>query len=210
MPRPSRHVDQALLRAGRELLPRVGCAGLTQRALAAQAGVQPGMFHYHFGNKDGFLHALLQQLYEELFAELAAGVAADGAPLVRLERGLLALGGFVRQHHTLLGRLVADAVGGVGVVHDWVRANAPRHLGLLLQLLQQAEADGDIAPQPPLQRLGFLLGATMAPMLVAPGIAALGLPLAAAMAPQVSTDAALRRRIRRALAALRLPEEALA
>lgn len=210
MPRPSRNVDEALLRAGRELLPRLGCAGLTQRALAAQAGVQPGMFHYHFENKDSFLRALLQQLYEELFAGLAAGVAGDGPALVRLERGLLALGGFVRQHHGLIGRLVADAVGGVGVVHEFVRANAPRHLGLLLQLLQQAEADGDVAPQPPMQRLGFLLGATLAPMLIAPGVAALGVPLAAAMAPEVSTDAALRSRIRRALAALRLSDEALA
>lgn len=208
MPRPSRHVDEALLRAGRELLPRLGCAGLTQRTLAAQAGVHPGMFHYHFESKDTFLRALLQQLYEELFAGLAAGVAGDGPALARLERGLMALGGFVRQHHALIGRLVADAVGGSAVVHDFLRTNAPRHLGVLLQLLQQAEAEGALAPQPPLQRLSFLVGATLAPMLVAPGVAALGLPLAAAMAPQVSTDPALRSRIRRAIAALQLDEEA--
>lgn len=206
MPRPSRAVDEALLRAGRELLPRLGCRGLTQRALAAHAGVQPGMFHYHFESKDAFLRALLQQLYEELFAGLAEGAAGDAPALQRLERGLLALGRFVRAQHALIVRLLADAIDGVGVVHEFLRANAPRHLGLLLQLLQQAEREGDVAPQPPMQRLTFLLGSTLAPMVVAPGVAALGLPMAGGLAAQVTSDAALASRIRRALAALHLPE----
>lgn len=207
VPRPSRAVDEALLRAGRELLPALGCRGLTQRALAAHAGVQPGMFHYHFGSKDAFLRALLQQLYEELFAGLVAGVAGDGPAVERLQRGLLAIGGFVRAQHALVARLAADAIDGSAVVHEFMRDNAPRHLGVLLQLLQQAEQEGTVAPQPPLQRLTFLLGATLAPMLVAPGVVALGLPMAAAAGTQVTSDAALASRIRRALQALRAPEE---
>jgi AcrR family transcriptional regulator len=168
------------------------------------------MFHYHFESKDAFLRALLQQLYEELFADLGAGVAGEGPALQRLERGLLALGGFVREHRALIGRLVGDAVAGHAVVHEFVRANAPRHLGLLMALLQQAEDEGAVAPQPPLQRVAFLLGSTLMPLLAVSGAAALGLPAAVAMGPQVTGDDALRRRIRRALAALRLPEEALA
>ena len=207
MPRPSRAVDDALLRAGRDLLPRLGCRGLTQRALAAHAGVQPGMFHYHFGSKDAFLRALLQQLYEELFDGLAAGVAGDGPTLDRLQRGLMALGRFVHAQRALVARLMADAIDGVTVVHDFLRANAPRHLGVLLQLLQQAEHEGSVAPQPPMQRLTFLLGATLSPMLVVPGVAALGLPIAAGAEVQVTSDAALASRIRRALQALRTPEE---
>jgi AcrR family transcriptional regulator len=60
MARLSRNIDQALLRAGRELFPRVGCGGLSVRALAEHADVNVGMFHYHFKTKDKFLDALLQ------------------------------------------------------------------------------------------------------------------------------------------------------
>ena len=207
MPRPSRRVDQALLRAGRDLLPRHGCAGLTQRLLAAKAGVQPGMFHYHFRSKDAFLQTLLQQLYEELFAGLAAGVAGDGDPLQRLRRGLMALGTFVRRHAALLGRLLADAIGGAEVVHHFARDNAPRHMGLLLALLQEAEEARLIAPRPPLQRLAFVLGATVLPMLVAPGAAAVGLPMAGVLSAQATTDAALAERIHLALLALQAHTE---
>ena len=45
MPRPSRHLDRALLAAGRELLPVYGCARLTVRQVAEAAGVNIGMFH---------------------------------------------------------------------------------------------------------------------------------------------------------------------
>ena len=50
MARPSQNVDQRLLEAGLALLPQTGCAGLSVRRLADHAGVNLGMFHYHFKN----------------------------------------------------------------------------------------------------------------------------------------------------------------
>jgi len=202
MPRPSRQLDQALLRSGRVLYPALGSGGLTQRRLAEHAGVQPGMFHYHFPSKDAFLAALLQQLYDEMFGRLGEAAAGDGPPLVRLRQGLMAIGGFVREHHALLGRLAADAIDGVAVVQAFLRDNAPRHLGLLMQLLDAAEARHEIRPDPPLQRLTFLMGATMAPMLVTRGAQALGLPWGRLADDQVLSDAALAVRVDLALRAL--------
>ncbi|MCB2034217.1 MAG: helix-turn-helix transcriptional regulator, partial [Ottowia sp.] len=66
MPRPSRNLDQRLLQSGRRLYPRLGCAGLTVRAVADDAGVAPGMFHYHFDSKEAFLRQVLQQFYDEV------------------------------------------------------------------------------------------------------------------------------------------------
>lgn len=193
-----------MLRSGRALLPQLGCGGLTQRRLAEHAGVQPGMFHYHFASKEAFLQTLLQQVYDEMFERLSDSVAGDGPPLARLRRGLLVIGGFAREHHALLVRLLVDAVAGLAVVRDFLRANLPRHLGVLLQLLQQAEVQGALAPAPPLQRLTFLLGAVVTPTLVAPGLAALGLPLAGALQAEVLDDAALRQRVELALQALQV------
>ena len=75
MARPSQGIDQALLRSGRELFATSGCDGLSLRALAEHAGVNLGMFHYHFKTKDNFLRALLQQLYEEVFARIGIEAA---------------------------------------------------------------------------------------------------------------------------------------
>ena len=59
MTRPSQNIDQRLLEAGRRLLPDLGCAALSVRRLAAEAGVNAGMFHYHFRTKDVFLLSLI-------------------------------------------------------------------------------------------------------------------------------------------------------
>jgi AcrR family transcriptional regulator len=211
MARPSQQVDQALLRSGRALFAAHGCAGLSQRLLAEHAGVRPAMVHYHFGSKDGFLRALLQQLYDELFAGLQAGVGDGGTPLQRVRRVLTTLATFVRANHALVLRLAADAAAGHAVVRDFMRDNAPRHLALLVTLLADAQRQGELPSMPPLLAATFLLGAVVAPMVVAPGIAALdpqlpGWPAHAlrdAIAPQVSGDAAIAARVDLALAALR-------
>jgi AcrR family transcriptional regulator len=206
MPRPSQGIDQALLRSGLALLPQLGCAGLSVRKVAEHAGVNPAMFHYHFGSKDAFLRTLLLQLYEQMYARLSAGAGQEGQPVLqRLEDALLTLAGFAREHRALVGRLAIDAANGEAVVHDFVRANAPRHLGLLLALLAEAERAGVLCPAPPLQRFVFLMGAVLSPMLVAPAIAALGVAppiMAAGVQQQVLSDDAILQRVRLALRAL--------
>lgn len=217
MARPSQQHDQALLRSGRALFAQHGCAGLSQRLVAGHAGVRPAMVHYHFGSKDGFLRAVLQQLYDELFAGLPSAAPGGGDPLATLRTTLLLLAGFVRQHQPLLQRLVADAAAGHAVVHHFLRDNAPRHLGLLMQLLQAAQQAGRLpGVESPLAGAVFLMGAVVAPLLVAPAVVALGpvLPgwppgaLGAAITSQVASDAAIGHRIDLALAALSHPQPA--
>ncbi|HEX5686059.1 MAG TPA: TetR family transcriptional regulator [Ideonella sp.] len=211
MARPSQGIDQALLRSGLALLPQLGCAGLSVRRVAEHAGVNPAMFHYHFGSKAAFLQAVLQQLYEQMFAKLSAGATREGPVLDRLQAALITLGTFVREHHALVGRLAVDAANGETVVHDFVRANAPRHLGLLMQLMAEAEAAGELQPAPPLQRFVFLMGAVLSPMLAAPAMASLGVAPAIvgnAVQAQVLSDAAIKQRVQMALIALRTPPSA--
>ncbi len=204
MARPSQQIDQALLRSGRTLYPVLGAAGLSQRRLAEHAGVSPGMFHYHFASKDAFLRALLQQLYEEMFAKLSADTAHAGPALERLSDGLYGLARFVREQRPLLQRLALDAANGVAVAREFLEANVPRHMALLAGLLEEARRSGELPPtRHPLQRVAYLLGAVLAPMVVLPALGSLGVPLPGpSVDTQVTGDAAIRRRIRVALAAL--------
>ena len=205
MPRPSRQIDQALLAAGRALLPETGCAALSVRALAQRVGAAPGMFHYHFGSKERFLRTLLAGVYEEMFATLTLRVAASAAPIERLRAALRALAQFARAHRQLLARLWMDAIAGDAVARDFFRDNAPRHVGLLLQLVGQAQAEGALREMPPLQCFAFLMGAVPMPMIFAAGLVDAGfVPPGgrAAFDAQVMSDAAIDARIELCLAAL--------
>jgi AcrR family transcriptional regulator len=206
MPRPSARVDLALLASGRALFPDAGCAGLSLRAVAEHAGVNVGMFHYHFKSKDNFLRALLQQLYEEMFSRLSAQATHKGLAIERLRAALHALARFLRKHRRIVARMWMDAMSGQAVAREFVRENLPRHVGVLLALLDEAEREGSVASMPPLQRLMALLGTIGLPMVFAAGLfeAAVDLPmLKRPFQQQVMSEAAVVQRIDWVLNALR-------
>ena len=208
MPRPSQHIDRALLASGRALYPGSGCDGLSVRALSEHAGVNQAMFHYHFRSKGAFLRTLLQQMYDEMFAGLQQDAVQQGAAVERLRHALCGLARFVRDHRPVIARVWSDAAAGQAVAREFMRANAPRHVGLLMQLLQQAEREGDVIRLPPLQRLTFVMGAVVAPLVIVSGVIAMGispgLPLPE-MEAQALSDGAIDKRVELALAALRPP-----
>lgn len=211
MPRPSQDLDQALLAAGAALYPQLGCAGLSVRRVAEAAGVNPAMVHYHFGSKDAFLRALLQQYYEQMFSALSLHSQGDADVMERLAAALLGVARFVREHQPLIARVWADAQAGQAVAQDFLRANAPRHLGVLLGLMQEAQAQDRLPEQPLLTRFSFLMGAVVAPLILAGGMQAIGAvppALLPALDEQMLSDAALKRRIEWALRGLTgAPEE---
>jgi AcrR family transcriptional regulator len=209
MARPSQQIDQALLASGRALFAAGGCAGLSVRALAEHAGVAPGMFHYHFGSKERFLRALLADLYEGMFASLSQQAALPAAPVERLHAALRLLARFARANRQLLARLWLDAVSGEAVAGDFFRDNAPRHIGLLLHLLGQAQSAGVLRTMPLLQAFTFLMGTVPMPMIFAAGLIDAGLTPPggkAAFDAQVMSDEAIEARIELALAALAAPK----
>jgi AcrR family transcriptional regulator len=203
--RPSQHIDRALLAAGRALYPHSGCAGLSVRALAEHAGVNQAMFHYHFKTKDAFLRALLQQMYDEMFVGLNHDAMLQGPALERLRIALAGLARFVRDHRPVIARVWSDAAAGQPIAREFMRANAPRHVGLLMQLLGQAEREGHIEAMPPVQRLSFVMGSVVAPLVIVSGLMAMGITPGVPsreIETQVLSDAAIAQRVDRALAAL--------
>ncbi|MCH5643347.1 MULTISPECIES: TetR/AcrR family transcriptional regulator [unclassified Gordonia (in: high G+C Gram-positive bacteria)] len=70
-----------LIAAGRKILERDGVAGLTVRAVAAEAGVAPMGVYNHFDGKEGLIDAVVT----DGFAEFASAIAAtDDDPALRL------------------------------------------------------------------------------------------------------------------------------
>jgi AcrR family transcriptional regulator len=207
MPRPSRNVDALLLAAGRELYPLTGAAGLSVRKVAEQAGVNLGMFHYHFRTKDAFVRALLQSLYEEMFSELEVA-AADRPPMDALSTALLVIARFARDHRRLLRRLLGDAALGEAPALDFVRDNFPRHFGVVVGLVAAGQQAGLLKPVPIAQAVTFIAGSVAGPILIGSALVESGLApagLAERFETDVLADSALVERIGMALDGLAAP-----
>jgi AcrR family transcriptional regulator len=205
MARPGRNIEQQLLKSGRKLYAQRGAAGLSVRALTQHARANLGMFHYHFRTKDEFLRRLLTGWYEEMYEQLALHIRQDGSPLHRLQEAMFFLACFVREQRPMLARVLMDAGAGNVVCAEFLRENAPRHLALLLALMDDAEHDGLIVATPALQRFIFAMSAVAMPLLVAPGLHSLGVApkvLGAQMQSQVMSDDAIRQRIALVLKAI--------
>lgn len=166
MSRPSRNVDEQLLRAGRELFPVTGCAGLSVRRLTECAGVNLGMFHYHFRTKDAFVRQLLLSLYDEMFADLVVAAEPADGPVAALRRAANVIASFVRRQHDVLRRIVADAMDGQPLAREFLRTNVPRHFAVVVALIGEGQRAGLLKPLPVANAVAFLAGAIGAPLLV--------------------------------------------
>jgi AcrR family transcriptional regulator len=204
-PRPSRNLDQALLAAGRDLFPERGCAAMSVREVADAAGVNLGMFHYHFKSRDAFLRALMQQAYEEMFATLSLQIARGADPVTNLRSALRAIARFARDNRRFLARVLADALSGEKCAREFLGANVPRHLGVLQGLIAAGQKQGQLAPLPLPQALGTCAGAVAMPIFFGGALVDFG-TLDPAMAAMIETtllsDAALDQRIDLVIAAI--------
>ena len=207
MPRPSRNVDALLLKAGRELYPETGAAGLSVRKIAERAGANIGMFHYHFRTKEAFVRQLLQSIYDEMFASLELAASA-GSPRDALRAALNVLGRFGRDNGRLLRRLIGDALAGEAVALEFLRANMPRHVRVIIGLVVAGQSVGALRRMPPPQALAFLAGSVAAPILIGGAIAehALVPGVTVDLAELIASDAAIAERVDCALLGLAAPE----
>ena len=203
MPRPSQNVDQRLLDAGLELLPLTGCAGLSVRRLTEHAGVNLGMFHYHFKSKDNFIRAVLQRTYEAMFSALTLEVDATATPLHNLRGALRVLAHFGRAHRHLLVRILADAMAGEAAAREFLQANLPRHIGIVGALIAQAQQRGEFRAAPPPQVLAFIAAGVASPILIGTAMQGAGGPpeAGALIEEHLLSDAAIEARIDAALRA---------
>jgi AcrR family transcriptional regulator len=201
MPRPSRHLDRALLAAGRELYPHFGCAGLTIRQIAEAAGVNIGMFHYHFRTRDVFLRAVMQSAYEEMFLQLSVVAGREASLRATLGAALSVLGRFLLGNRALIGRILADALGGQPVARDFLKDNLPRHFRVLLGLIAAGQSAGEFRSMAPTHALAFCAGALAMPILMGEALADSD-AFARELRSTVLTEQALDERIELALVAL--------
>ncbi|HEX9392942.1 MAG TPA: TetR/AcrR family transcriptional regulator [Usitatibacteraceae bacterium] len=201
-PRPSRNVDQLLIQAGHELLPQTGVRGLSIRQVTERAGVNLGMFHYHFKTKDVFVRAILEQKYNDMFRGLETKSRGSDSALINLRAAVTLLARWGRDNRVFWVRLLGDAFAGEKVALEFMRANMPRHIEVVIDLVLRAQKEGELRKMPIQQALAFLMGALAAPIVV--GTAAINSGFVPEFVREqleqlVFTDAAIEERVEMAL-----------
>jgi hypothetical protein len=140
-----------------------------------------------------------------LFAGLSGAVSQQGPARERLRGALSGAAALLVVHRKVFARVWMDAAAGEPVALEFMRANMPRHIGLLLDLVQQAQAEAVLRPLPPFQCVAVLMGATAMPIVFASGLVGAALPATAARQfdREVMSPQAIAQRVDLALAALR-------
>jgi hypothetical protein len=143
-----------------------------------------------------------------MFATLTLEVSREGNALEHLRAALRVLGRFLRGNRPFITRVFADALSGEACAREFMRENAPRHLGVLQKYIAEAQAAGLIRPVAMPQAIGTCAGALAFPIIVGGAIAeGGGLPPPAAKMIEATllSDAAIDERIDLVLTALAPP-----
>ncbi len=164
MPKVS-DTDQRLVDTALEMVKHTALSNLKLRDVAKKAGVNLGMFHYHFKTKDQFTRAVLQDTYEKFFSKFSMETAGDGPAFERLKAALMTLGRFVGQNRMLLLGLLHDVLNKNKVVLNFVKANGPRHGLVILGLVRECQKEGSLKKMHLPAIMPLLMGACLFPVM---------------------------------------------
>jgi AcrR family transcriptional regulator len=135
-----------------------GVDQLSLRELARQVGVSHGAPRRHFPDRQALLDALAEAGFERLGAELQSAVARAGDDFeARLRATAAAYVRFATRDAALLELMFAGKHREqAGALHD----AAERAFSIMLELIEQGQADGILEPGDP-ERVGLVLFATI-------------------------------------------------
>jgi AcrR family transcriptional regulator len=147
--------------AAAELVAELGWDSVTTRAVAARAGVNPALIHYHFDSMDALLQAAVVAALRSETAD-AARPFAEGTFASGLEGSIDAVGRFDPGSPAAV--LLIEAM--VRAMRDPLIAEAivePLHefRGLVAARVRAAAAAGEIAPDVSPEAAGTLIAATL-------------------------------------------------
>jgi AcrR family transcriptional regulator len=158
--RPYHHgnLRAALLEQAERTVREQGVEQLSLRELARQVGVSHGAPRRHFSDRQALLDALAMTGFERLGVELRAAVDGAGDDFQdRLEATATAYVRFATRDAALLELMFAGKHREqAGELHD----AAERAFAVMLELIEQGQADGALEPGEP-DRVGLVLFATI-------------------------------------------------
>jgi AcrR family transcriptional regulator len=158
--RPYHHgnLRTALLELAERTVRERGAQALSLRELARETGVSHGAPRRHFPDRQALLDALAEAGFARLGAELRSAVEGAGEAFEpRVQAGAAAYVRFATRDAALLELMFAGKHREeAGTLHE----SAERAFAVLLELIEQGQAEGALEPGEP-ERVGLVLFATI-------------------------------------------------
>lgn len=170
MSRPSAHLDRKLVSAARAMLPVTGFSGLAVREVARRAGVNAGMFHYHFKTKEAFLHRVLQECYEDFLESFREAAEGPGGARARLRRVLVSFGRFARDNRVMYTLMLRELLNARPEMYAFAEANFPRHASVVMSLIEDCRREKTVRPLPVPMLAMFAMSTMGLPNVVVAGL----------------------------------------
>ncbi len=161
MSRPSNKADLKLLKAGESLVREKGFLGFSIRELCQKANVNLGMFHYHFKSKNEFGRRVFEKIYEEFFVDFEHKALTGETEFEQLENALRELTFFMRDNGSIIASMLGDALCGSRLTADIIKNIAPRHLGIIFELIKKCLKKGYIKKMPAEKILVFVVSSVI-------------------------------------------------
>jgi AcrR family transcriptional regulator len=110
--RPATGAREAILSAADQVFGEVGFDSASTREIGERSEANKALIHYHFGNKEGLLEAVLDGYFERLGAEVRTALAGEGTLRERLVRLVDAYGDFLSENRRFCRIVQREAAGG--------------------------------------------------------------------------------------------------
>jgi TetR/AcrR family transcriptional regulator len=161
VPPPPDSPPGRILAAARDLCAERGFPGVTVRAVAQQAGVNPAMINYYFGTKDRLVDAVVTHQLQLLLRDVLEGLDQEAAgERLLAEFPLRILDSFRRDPKRL--RLIRLAVSTEPdrlrrIIRSLGQHSVLGVSGVMLELVADLQAAGRVADVPPRSVMLFLV-----------------------------------------------------
>ena len=148
---PSADVERELLTAAEAVLVRDGPAGLTVRAVAAEAGIAPMGVYNKLGGKDGLVDALLIKGFDRLRTSLEAALADTAEPM----RARFVTCGWIYRQFALDNPHFYGIMFEGAILHEHDNPDVEEHakaaFGSLVRIVEMGAAAGVLAAPDPVE-----------------------------------------------------------
>ena len=101
-----------ILAATKALFGELGFDATTTRDIAERSGINKGLIHYHFGNKEDLLETLLEDYYQRLTARLVVALAQRTGLLAQAEDMVDAYADFLAENLAFCSIVQREVVSG--------------------------------------------------------------------------------------------------
>ncbi len=140
---------------------------MSLKMLSDEAGVNPGIFYYHFKSKSNFIRIVLESFIEDARKEIEIEIPANIPSIKKLQHCLMSIGKNFRGHSRLAVSMYRDLLNKDPDITSFLVSSIEEQISFLKPLIEECQKDNYIRKHYTLQEiLSFCLAGIKTPIVL--------------------------------------------